>query len=175
MKKTGITFFCCCILFLAIMLFGCDIPKSEYLRIHIRANSNEYCDQKIKYEIRDLVVQSLTPQIKNCTSKSAAINILNNNKSAIKALIDGFLAKNGFNYSCNISICEENFPTRVYEGVTLEAGYYDALIIELGSASGDNWWCVVYPPLCFFGNDDVEYRSIIADWIKSLGSNVNTQ
>ena len=87
-------------------------------------------------------------------------------KSAINQLIAGLLIKNGFNYGCKIAVKGENFPTRVYEGLTLSAGYYDALIIELGSGQGDNWWCVVYPPLCFTGSDDITYRSKIWDLIK---------
>ena len=170
MRKTSITFFCCCILLFATLCFGCSMPKSEYLRIHIRANSNDNCDQVIKYEIRDLIVKNLTPKLKNCTSKTQAINVLNNNESAVKELIDSFLKEKGFNYSCKLSIREENFPTRVYEGLTLEAGYYDALIIELGNGAGDNWWCVVYPPLCFRGSEDIEYRSKIIDLINGLGN-----
>ncbi|MBR3863878.1 MAG: stage II sporulation protein R [Clostridia bacterium] len=173
MKKLRITFFCCCIIVCAGLFLGCNLPKNEYLRIHIRANSNDIIDQNIKYQIRDIVVEKLTPMVKNCNSKSEAISVLNQNKSAVKALIDGFLNKNGFNYGCKISIREENFPTRVYEDITLEAGYYDALIIELGDGVGDNWWCVVYPPLCFIGSEDIEYRSKIIDFINSLGNNVN--
>ena len=66
-------------------------------------------------------------------------------------------------------MCEERFPTRVYEGVTLAAGVYDALILELGSGEGDNWWCVVYPPLCFTGGSvNVVYRSKIAQIIRQF-------
>lgn len=173
MEKLRITFLCCCIIVFAGMFFGCNMPKNEYLRIHIRANSNEQSDQNIKYEIRDLVVEYLTPIVKNCVSKSQAIQVLNKNKSTVKALIDGFLTKKGYKYCCKLSIREENFPTRIYEGVTLEAGYYDALIIELGEGVGDNWWCVVYPPLCFIGSEDIEYRSKIIDFINGLGNKAN--
>lgn len=168
MKKIRITFVCCCIILFAGFLLGCSANRKEYLRIHVRANSNEFCDQNVKYEIRDVVVEKLTPMLKSCESKNQAIQVLNDNQSAIKSLIDQLLIKKGFDYCCEIYIREENFPTRVYEDITLEAGYYDALIIELGEAKGDNWWCVVYPPLCFLGNEDVEYRSKIIDFIKGL-------
>ena len=68
---------------------------------------------------------------------------------------------------------EEEFPTRVYEGVTLEAGVYDALIVELGTGKGDNWWCVIYPPLCFSGEatgNNVQYRSRIWEIIRNFFS-----
>ncbi|MDE7301218.1 MAG: stage II sporulation protein R, partial [Clostridia bacterium] len=66
-------------------------------------------------------------------------------------------------------IREEKFPTRVYGDLTLDEGVYDALIVELGTGTGDNWWCVIYPPLCFTAaNSDVEYRSIIYDIINKF-------
>ena len=77
------------------------------------------------------------------------------------------LRENGFSYGARASLRREQFPTRVYADATLEAGEYDALILELGSGKGDNWWCVVYPPLCFTsGNGNVVYKSKIAEIIK---------
>ena len=167
MKNRGITFFCCCIIFLVSMLSGC-VEKSDYLRIHIRANSNCKQDQQIKYVVRDEVVNFLTPLIKDCESKQQAISVIQNNQSAVNALIEGVLIKNGFNYGCKISICRQEFPTRVYENLTLEAGVYDAVIIELGEGIGENWWCVVYPSFCFSSNDNVDYRSKFLDILNGL-------
>ena len=81
------------------------------------------------------------------------------------------LKAEGYDYGARASLRQEEFPTRVYEGVTLQAGVYDALILELGTGSGDNWWCVVYPPLCFTsGNGNVIYKSKIAEIIKKFYS-----
>lgn len=165
--KIRITFICCCIILLATQFLACNI-KPEYLRIHIRANSDSYEDQQIKYKIRDEVVLFLTPVITNCNSKEQAIYAVNSAKNDVKRLIDGLLSKNGFNYKCNIDVRKENFPTRVYDGITLESGVYEAVIIELGKAEGQNWWCVVYPPLCFSGGDNVNYKSKIFDIINKL-------
>lgn len=165
--KIRITFICCCIILLATQFFACGI-KPEYLRIHIRANSDSFEDQQIKYKIRDEVVLFLTPIITNCNSKEQAINAVSEAKSEINRLIDGLLIENGFNYKSNIDIRKENFPTRIYEGVTLESGVYEAVIIELGRAEGQNWWCVVYPPLCFSGGDNITYKSKIFDIINKL-------
>jgi len=85
-------------------------------------------------------------------------------KERLEAIADGILSNNGFSYKCEIVVRNEKFPTRVYDGVTLKSGYYDALIVNLGKAEGDNWWCVVYPPLCF-GNAKPVYRSKIAEII----------
>lgn len=74
-----------------------------------------------------------------------------------------------FSYRSKASVREEEFPTRVYEDLTLDAGYYDALILELGSGKGDNWWCVVYPPLCFTGGEcGYVYKSKILEIIESF-------
>ena len=161
MKKLRIIFICCCIIVLATSSFGCG-KEQEYLRIHIRANSDSVVDQKVKYEIRDEIVDFLTPIVKDCRTKEAAIELIEKNEQAINRLIDGFLAEKGFNYKCKTVIREEEFPTRVYEGTTLPAGVYEAVIVELGKAEGANWWCVVYPPLCFSGGK-VKYKSVLGE------------
>ena len=82
------------------------------------------------------------------------------------------LSKKGFSYSVNVKIDNEYFPTRTYSNTTLESGYYDAVIVELGQAEGDNWWCVMYPPLCFVNNFEnsiqIKYKSKIVEWFKNL-------
>ena len=142
----------------------------EYLRLHIRANSNSEEDQVVKYEIKDLVVDYLTNYMQKVESKEEAINIINENKNSLINRINSLLKMRGFDYKSNIVIKNEKFPTRIYNNeLTLEEGYYDAIIVELGEAKGDNWWCVAYPPLCFVTNyENVEYRSFIYDYIVSL-------
>lgn len=167
MKKLGITFALILIIVLSAVIFKGSAEETEYLRIHVRANSNEKIDQDIKYQVKDLVVSYLTPIIENAKSKDEAISIIENSKTAVNGLIDGFLSQKGFNYASKISVRKEEFPTRVYGDLTLEAGVYDAVIIELGKGEGDNWWCVVFPPLCFT-DKEVEYRSVIADFFKKL-------
>ena len=170
MKKACISFFGILIIVLLIVCFagkGENKVQTEYLRIHIRANSNSEKDQSIKYEIKDMVVAYFTPMVENVTTKAEAQSIFEKEKYNVNRLIDGFLTSKGFSYKANTVIRNELFPTRVYENVTLEAGYYDAVIIELGEAKGDNWWCVVYPPLCFT-KENVTYKSYIIDLINGL-------
>ena len=143
--------------------------NTEYLRIHIRANSNNVVDQNIKYQVKDEVVKFLTPYIANCNSKKEVISLLNSKENELENLIDNILINSGYNYTSNIVIREEKFPTRVYEDFVLNEGYYDAVIVELGKAEGDNWWCVVYPPLCFTGNESgIKYKSKILEIIKNF-------
>jgi stage II sporulation protein R len=145
--------------------------ENEYFRLHIRANSNSADDQAVKYKVRDKVVEFLTPYAAQCTDKDRAQAIIGSILPQIEDVCDSVLSDNGYYYGARAEIRTENFPTRVYDDLTLEAGVYDALIIELGSGSGDNWWCVIYPPLCFTGGtSSVTYRSVIYDIIKRFYS-----
>ena len=170
MKKCCITF----TLFLIIILSGIALglkPQenvhSEYLRIHIRADSNEKTAQSVKYRVKDAVVAFLTPFIAECDTKSKAEIKKKKKLSEIEKVADKVLYEQGFDYKARAKINTEEFPTRNYGEFTLESGYYDALIIELGSGKGDNWWCVVYPPLCFTGSGtNYVYKSKILEIIK---------
>ena len=147
-----------------------DEPKAnaEYLRIHVRANSNTEEDQSIKYEIKDLVVSYLTKIVLESETKEQLVSNIEAKKSELDALIGAYLKQKGFTYGARTKINNELFPTRTYEDLTLEYGYYDAVIVELGSGEGDNWWCVVYPPLCFTKQKDAVYRSLIYEYIKGI-------
>lgn len=139
---------------------------NDYLRIHVRANSNSDIDQNIKYKVKDEVVKYITPYAAQCTDKTAAMEVIGGILSDIEKVCDRVLRENGFSYKSKAGVHAEEFPTRIYGELTLENGLYDALIIELGSGEGDNWWCVIYPPLCFTsGTADVKYRSAIYDII----------
>lgn len=144
----------------------------EYLRIHIRANSNLEVDQCVKYEIKNELVGFLTPYLCEAKSKQQAIDTIEGMKYLLESKCDQILKDKGFNYSSNIKINNEFFPTRNYDNVTLNSGYYDAVIVELGQAEGDNWWCVMYPPLCFVNkfenNIQIKYKSKIAEWFSAI-------
>ena len=143
--------------------------ETDYLRIHVRANSNEQVDQNVKYLVKDEVVKFITPYAAQCTDKAAAMQVIGGILDGIEEVCDEVLRQNGFTYTSRASVRAEEFPTRVYGDLTLESGVYDALIIELGSGTGDNWWCVIYPPLCFTSaTADVQYRSAIWDIINKF-------
>ena len=138
-----------------------------YLRVHIRANSGSEEDQRVKYLVRDKIVEFLTPTVAECNTKAEAMQAVERKLSEAERVAERVLEEHGFFYGARASLRREEFPTRVYDEVTLAAGVYDALILELGSGEGENWWCVVYPPLCFTGgNGNVVYRSKIAEIIK---------
>ena len=159
---------------IATVLFVCVKSESaqaetDYLRIHVRANSNDEVDQSVKYIVKDQVVKFITPYAAQCTDKQTAIEIISGILGEIEKVCDRVLKEKGFSYTSKASVRAEEFPTRVYGDLTLESGIYDALIIELGTGTGDNWWCVIYPPLCFTsGTADVQYRSAILDIINKF-------
>lgn len=148
---------------------GADGQTEAYLRVHIRANSNGAEDQAVKYEVRDGVVAYLTPVAASCQTKAEAMQAVGARLSEIEAVAERILQENGYRYGVKASLKKEEFPTRVYEDATLPAGVYDALILELGTGEGDNWWCVVYPPLCFTGGQvNVVYKSKILEIIRTF-------
>ena len=141
---------------------------SDFLRIHIRADSNENSAQAVKYSVRDTVVEYLTPFVAECESKAEAIEMLKEKTDEIERVASVVLHEKGFSYGAAAELAVERFPTRVYGEYTLPSGEYAALIIRLGKGEGDNWWCVVYPPLCFAGTSaDVIYKSKIKEIIES--------
>lgn len=156
------------ILILGIIIF---YPRQDtkYLRVHIKANSNLSCDQSIKYEVKDLVCDYLTPLFLDCQDIETAKNILDKNLSNIELILNSFLKSKGFTYSAIAKLNNEFFPTRVYDELILNDGYYDALIIYLGEGTGDNWWCVLYPPMCLQKNTkNIEYKSRLLKIIKQI-------
>lgn len=175
MKNFCITFFVLFIIIATVVCVGLAPEKqaeTDYLRIHVRANSNEQADQQVKYRVKDEVVRFITPYAAQCVDKRTAIEVISSITDEIEKVCDRVLRENGFNYTAKAAVRTEEFPTRVYDNLTLEAGLYDALIIELGTGTGDNWWCVIYPPLCFTsGTADVTYRSAILDIVRRFFKN----
>ena len=149
---------------------GGDRSADEFLRLHVRAHSNSTSDQVAKYAVKQAVLNEFAPIFSRVTSKEQAMETLNSNIRTLEIISNDTLITHGKTYTARVFLRTEHFPTRDYHGHTLPAGIYDALIIELGDARGDNWWCVVYPPLCFLDNNiggerGVVYRSRLMEII----------
>lgn len=139
-------------IFLSAFSYANIISKNlsdSVFRLHVLANSNSEEDQNLKYKVRDSVLEYVTTISKTATSKQELINIVNTNINNIKQIAENTIIDAGYSYSVNISIGNFEFPTKNYGDISLPAGYYDALRIEIGQATGNNWWCVMFPPLCF--------------------------
>lgn len=141
--------------------------RDEYIRIHIRADSDDPQAQAVKYAVRDRLVTEIAPIIAECNSFEQAADTLKSAESHLSKVGTDTLAELGFAYDARAVVRREFFPTRFYEGYTLPAGEYLALIVELGRAEGQNWWCVIYPPLCLAGQSGVpvRYKSRILEMI----------
>ena len=125
-----------------------DISNSVF-RIHVIANSDSEDDQSLKYKVRDKVIEYMNEIAKDCTSKAEVINLAYKYQDKFKQIAENVIRQNGYDYDVNIKIGNFEFPTKYYGDISLPAGYYDALRIEIGEAKGQNWWCVMFPPLCF--------------------------
>ena len=118
-------------------------------RLHVIANSDSKEDQDLKYKVRDDLINYMNTVCKDCKSKEEAIELVTLYKDNFKQIALNRLANEGFNYDVNIEIGNFDFPTKNYGDISLPAGFYDALKVEIGDAKGQNWWCVMFPPLCF--------------------------
>ena len=123
--------------------------QNSVFRLHVIANSNSSEDQNLKYKVRDAVLEYINTLTKNSSSKKEIINFAKENIDEIKEIAQKTIYKNGFNYTVNLNIGNFAFPTKTYGDISFPSGFYDALKIEIGNANGENWWCVMFPPLCF--------------------------
>jgi len=118
-------------------------------RLHVVANSNTIADQSLKLKVRDSLIDYMNNLCSNCSTKEEAINIATAHKSNFEKIAEKTITDNGYNYSVKVAIDNFYFPTKNYGDISLPAGLYDALRVEIGEAKGENWWCVMFPSLCF--------------------------
>lgn len=123
--------------------------SNSVFRLHVIANSDSNEDQQLKYIVRDNLIQYMNTLTENITSKEAAIEIAKEHKQDFYDIAVKTIRENGYNYDVKIDIGNSYFPTKYYGDISLPAGYYDALKVEIGESAGQNWWCVMFPPLCF--------------------------
>ena len=123
--------------------------QNNVFRLHVIANSNSQNDQNLKYIVRDNLIQYMNNICSNCTSKDEAVTAVSSHLSDFTDIANTTIKENGFNYNANVELGNFEFPTKNYADISFPSGYYDALKVKLGNAEGQNWWCVLYPALCF--------------------------
>lgn len=170
MKKIIVFTALIAIIAISLSAAGCNgkvTPSDDCLRLHIRANSNSESDQNLKLKVRDEIIDFLSPLLAEVENSAEAEEIISDNLSALETIGSKTVAENGETYSVKAEIRDEYFPTKSYGDVVFDGGEYRAVIVELGTGEGDNWWCVAYPPLCFVGEDDDDpsYKSLVAELI----------
>ncbi|GEL77265.1 stage II sporulation protein R [Tenuibacillus multivorans] len=169
---------------------GYQVIPDEAIRLRILANSNSDEDQAIKREVRDRVNAEITEWVEDLTSIEQARHVINQNMNQIEAIVADTV--NGQSFSVEFGDVE--FPDKIYDNYVYPAGTYEAILITIGEGQGDNWWCVLFPPLCFvdFANgatvlehdeesdedndseeekedeDDVEVKFFLWEWIKKI-------
>ena len=139
------------------------IPEDS-IRFRIISNSNSNIDQGLKLQIKNDLNNNLFSLLENAKSKEETKQIILDNQEIIKETIDKY------NIYYSISYGKNHFPDKIYNGVTYEEGEYESLVISLGEAQGENWWCVMYPPLCKLESnsnnyEEVEYKFFIKEII----------
>jgi stage II sporulation protein R len=147
-----------------------DTIANSVIRLHIRANSNDIKDQQLKLKVRDRILKEAGQMFDNSKDIAIAREYTEENLNTITEIAKDEIRKNGYNYNVRTSFGKADFPTKIYGDMTLPAGTYEALVVEIGSGKGENWWCVMFPPLCFveeaYAGIDEESEEIL---IQNLG------
>lgn len=127
---------------------GSDIADSV-VRLHIVANSNSVGDQELKIKVRDRILAETSQVFKDTTTAQDALSKARQHSELIKQIALDEIRQNGFDYDVSVSVGKSAFPTKTYGDIILPSGKYNAVKVKIGNGSGENWWCVLYPPLCF--------------------------
>lgn len=122
---------------------------NEIIRFHVIANSNTDEDQALKLKVRDKVIEFVSNSLKGSNSLEESRKFIIENKSNIESIAKSVIIENGYDYNVTSSLSRENFPDKIYGDVVFPQGEYEAYRILIGEAKGENWWCVMFPPLCF--------------------------
>ena len=122
---------------------------NEIIRFHVIANSDSPEDQQLKLKVKDELVKELSPKLKNVTDIKNGRAVLQSELSSICTAAERIITEQGYDYPVRVSLEPAYFPMKQYGDYTFPPGYYEALRVQIGEASGKNWWCVMFPPLCF--------------------------
>ena len=141
-----IYFFICA--FSYVNAVSTDISNSVF-RLHVIANSDSEEDQILKYKVRDSLIEYMNELCLNISSKEEVISIAKMHKQDFIDIAKDTIMQNGYSYDVCIEIGNFYFPKKTYGDISLPEGMYDALKVKIGNAEGQNWWCVMFPPLCF--------------------------
>lgn len=159
---------------------------SQVVRLHVLANSDSAADQALKLQVRDAILEEMPDLFQGAESQGQALQIVKAHLPLIEAIATKVIQGAGYDYSVHATTGRFDFPDRAYGDVDLPAGTYEALRVEIGAAKGANWWCVLFPPLCFKdwtsgivreakpgtqGRETVtkarpEFRSKLLDWLR---------
>ena len=166
MKKTLLLIF---FIILIYVIVGNVVAKEQLIpddaiRIRVIANSNSDYDQNIKLKVKDTLQKDMYKLLENAKNVDEARSIINKNLYLVEKDIDKTLQKEEYPLPFSINFGLNYFPNKEYKGLVYEEGYYESVVVTLGQGLGDNWWCVLFPPLCMIEaeeNTDVEYTTMV--------------
>lgn len=124
-------------------------PYTGIMRFHVRANSDTAGDQALKMAVKEDVVTMLKPLLSDCKDVKESKNVIVSNMDEIYKTAVNTVVEQGYDYEIKVYVTEEQFPAKTYGDLTFPEGRYQALRVDIGAAKGQNWWCVMFPPLCF--------------------------
>lgn len=151
-------------------------------RLHIIANSNSAEDQAVKLKVRDAVLEYEAENLDAVSAAKTREELMAHGAELLE-IIEGVLRSNGFDYGAQMLVGTFPFPDREYNGVLYPAGDYDAFRVILGDGAGENWWCVMFPPLCILKSDNgkidtdetIEFESVFVKLFKLLFGGKNAK
>lgn len=178
-KKLNFILILTVLIFLYIVLLSFNYSQAisynlsdSVFRLHIIANSDSSADQELKLKVRDNIIEYMNTLTSSSSDKKDVISMVNYHLDSFKEIALNTIKENGYNYDVNIEIGNFHFPTKSYGDISFPAGNYDALKIEIGDAIGQNWWCVLFPPLCFVNSS----TGVVPDDSKNtLKENINSE
>ena len=144
------------------------IPE-EAIRFRVLANSNNVYDQEVKMDVAMSVQNEIYSLLKNQESISESRKIIKDNIPQIESVVEKIFKEKNYVNTFKVSYGDNYFPEKTYKGVTYEEGIYESLLITLGEGKGDNWWCVLFPPLCLIEaeeSSEVEYKFFVQELIE---------
>ena len=162
MKKVLVSVLIFVVLLVAVINVN---AKNDIVRIHIRANSDSEYDQAVKIKVRDEINLYLAPILEEPKTKEQAVNTLNDHLETLEQIAETVSGKD-----CKVTLGNEYFPEKNYNGTVYPEGEYTALIIEIGEGKGRNWWCVAFPNMCYTKSEKkTEYKWFFVEFLERLG------
>ncbi len=150
------------------------IPEAA-IRVRVIANSNQIYDQSMKMKVKKYIETSISPKLLNAKDVKEARNIIQNSLNDLNHGVETLFLDNDYHQNFIIHFGDNYFPEKDYRGVHYEAGAYESLVVTIGEGKGDNWWCVLFPPLCLLEADenttgDVEYQFFVVKMLEKFFS-----
>lgn len=148
------------------------IPEAA-IRVRVIAHSNTIYDQSMKMKVKAYIEKSISPMLVDVETVEEAREIIQNELENLNAGIEDLFLENGYDQEFLIHFGDNYFPEKDYKGVHYEAGAYESLVVTIGEGQGDNWWCVLFPPLCLLeaeetDTNDVQYRFFVQEMIDRI-------